>query len=148
MWSAVAKKLCRKSILGSAILTTIVICSWLAPSPIEARPQYKSAFERLYGRGRVKVSCDFCHAKGVKSKTPVNHYAKDLAEALGEKNVKDRSRIQDALRDIESKSCTGGRSYIERMRAGLYPCPHNFQPVDSARHRSVIDRYLAAPEGE
>jgi hypothetical protein len=148
MRSAVSKKLCRKTVFGSAIIATVVLCSWLAPSPIEARPQYKSAFERLYGRGKARITCDFCHAKGEKSKKPVNHYAKDLAKALGEKNVKDPSRIQDALRDIEGKSCTGGRSYIERMRAGYYPCPHGAQPEDPDGHRSIIDRYLAAPEDD
>jgi len=112
MRSAVSKKLCRNSVLGSGVIATVVLCSWLAPSPIEARPQYGNAFERLYARdpGKARITCNFCHAKGVKSRKPVNHYAKDLAEALGEKNVKDRSRIKDALRDIEGKSCTGGHS--------------------------------------
>jgi hypothetical protein len=58
------------------------------------------------------------------------------------------SHGQDALWDIEGKSCTDGRSYIERMRAGYYPCPHGAQPEDPDGHRSIIDRYLAAPEDD
>lgn len=136
----------RVLILCAVIVAGGGLSGWLTPPPAEARPQYKTAFQDLYLKRGVRVSCNLCHQKGEKSKKVVNHYGKDLAEALGESKVKDRSRIQDALREIENNSCTGRRSYIERMRAGFAPCPHRFDPASQHRHRSVIDRFLAAPE--
>ena len=136
-----------RRILICAVLIGTVCCSGsIVPAPVEARPQYKKAFEKLYRNGRKgKVTCEVCHAKGVKSKKSRNHYGEDLAKALGGKET-DQQKIRDAMEKIEGKTCSS-KTYIERLRAGYAPCPHG-KSDKSRRPLSIIDRYLAAPEGE
>lgn len=133
---------------GAAIFVVVSFLASPKMTPTEARPQYKSAFESLYRKGRKsKVSCEMCHGKGEKSKKIRNHYAHDLAKALGKKKVKDKTEIKLALEKIEQKSCSSD-TYIERIKKGLAPCPHAAKKDDSRRPISIIDHYLAAPEAE
>lgn len=134
--------------IGTAIFVAVSFVASPETSRTEARPQYKSAFESLYRKGRKsKVSCEMCHGKGEKSKKVRNHYANDLAKALGKKKVKDKTEIKLALEKIEQKSCSS-ETYIERIKKGLTPCPHPAKKDDSRRPISIIDRYLAAPDAE
>ena len=93
------------------------------------------------------MTCDTCHGKGEKSKKFRNHYADDLAKALGKKKVKDKTEIKLAMEKIEKKSCSS-KTYIEMIKAGLPPCLLGAKKDDSRRPISIIDRYLAAPEIE
>lgn len=139
--------LTHRFVLGAAIF--VGVCFVVSPTmtPTEARPNYKSIFESLYRKQRKsKVSCAICHGNG-KSKETRNHYANDLAKALGKKKVMDKTEIKLAMEKIEKKSCSS-ETYIERIKKGRAPCPHAAKKDDSRRPVSIIDRYLAAPEAE
>ena len=48
----------------------------------EARPKYKSAFEKMYPKfERKRIGCTLCHAQG--NKKHFNHYGDALAKELG-----------------------------------------------------------------
>lgn len=75
-----------------------------APEPVTARPRYKNVFEELYRKRlpeKTKITCSICHPE--KSKKKKSNYGKALEKELGEKNVKDRERIREALKKIEDK---------------------------------------------
>ncbi len=81
-----------------------VLFLFSAPEPVTARPLYKTVFEDLYRKRlpeKTKVTCSICHP--VKSKKKKSKYGKELEKELGEKNVKDRERIREALKNIEDK---------------------------------------------
>ncbi|MBC8288808.1 MAG: hypothetical protein H8E37_00675 [Planctomycetes bacterium] len=138
----------RRIVFGTVLFTLVCFVAAPATSPVEARPQYKKVFESLYQKGRKsRVTCTVCHKKGEKSKKVRNHYADDLAKALGKTGVKDKVEIRAAMESIEKKSCSS-KTYIEFIKAGLRPCPHTPKKGDSRHAPSIIDRYLAAPEGE
>lgn len=84
-----------------SLVCLLAISSVFAPASVNARPLYLSVFKELYfSRGpQVKVGCAACHPN--KSKANKNRYGKALAAALGEKNVKDRKRIRQAMKSIE-----------------------------------------------
>ena len=74
---------------------------------LQARPQYRTAYRQVYpddSQGGT-LKCALCHLPkdddgsrlDLKRRTS---YGRKLEEALGEKNVKDRDRIREALREI------------------------------------------------
>jgi len=89
----------KRIVLTSVCL--LAIASTLGPSPAEARPGYMKVFKELYlvRFPRMKATCAICHPS--KSKERRNRYGRALEEALGEKNVKDRERVREAMKSIE-----------------------------------------------
>ena len=73
-------------------------------SGADARPQYKSAFEKKYPKVKAanKITCDACHVKGEKNKKKRNNYGTALAKAV-KKNEKDKGKIDDALVKTEKE---------------------------------------------
>jgi hypothetical protein len=83
----------------ATVLVSLIIP---APEAARARPLYKSVWEEMYHErlpDRTKVSCGLCHPTNSKAKK--NEYGKALEKELGERNVRDRERIRDALEKIE-----------------------------------------------
>ena len=74
---------------------------------LEARPQYRAAYRQEYpkdSRGGI-LKCALCHLpKDDDGSRPDpkrrTSYGRQLEEALGEKNVKDKDRIREVLREI------------------------------------------------
>ena len=100
----------------------------------EARPKYKSAFEKMYpkvGEGRKRISCSLCHLAR-DDKKQRNHYGDALAKELGKKpvkDVKDEKSIEEALKAIEDGECKSGK-WKERLDKGLAPCVCNSNDHD------------------
>lgn len=69
------------------------------PRASEARPQYLKVFKKVYPDACAdKVKCTLCHAE--KTKKERNDYGAKLEKELGETNVKDESKIEEALKKI------------------------------------------------
>ncbi len=70
----------------------------LGVTSAEARPLYKTVWERTYEVSSQRIDCALCHPG--KSKADRNQYGQALADELGEKNVKDETKIEEAIRRI------------------------------------------------
>ena len=104
-----------------------------APGRVEARPQYQKQFNEKYSglkEESAKQKCNVCHyGTGENAKKNRNNYGKDLAEALGGKNVKDADKIKKALEEVESKeSAEKEKSYKDLIDAGQLPSSGWKQP--------------------
>jgi hypothetical protein len=89
----------RTYVFFATVLVSLILP---APEAARARPLYKSVWEEMYHErlpDRAKVSCGLCHPTNSKAKK--NEYGKALEEELGERNVKDRERIREALKSVE-----------------------------------------------
>jgi len=84
-----------------SLVCLLFLSSTLAPAPATARPLYLSVFKQMYFSRlpQAKVACAACHPS--KSKRQRNHYGRILEEALGQKKVKDREHIRQAMKSIE-----------------------------------------------
>jgi len=83
----------------------------LGDASAEARPLYKKVWERVYDVSPHKVDCAVCHPG--KSKAGLNQYGQALADELGEKIVKDETKIEEAIRKIGKPQ--------KAMRSGAAP---------------------------
>lgn len=94
------------------------------PRASEARPQYLKVFKKVYpdACGAEKVKCSLCHP--AKTKKERNEYGTKLEKELGETNVKDEDKIEEALKKIgepEDGDCNGMFRWDDsfRLRARL-----------------------------
>ena len=98
----------------------------------EARPQYLKAFADLYPRLETTgaTKCGVCHCG--ESKTSQNDYGRAVGRMLdGEKNIKDRGRIEKALGEAEKEPSTvPGKTFGNLIGAGKLPgvCPKRDEP--------------------
>jgi len=107
---------------ASAVLALFAVAVLLAPSSgkVEARPQYKKAFEKKFSKVKP-VDCNICHAG--EDKKERNEYGKVFGKSLGEgaKNVKDAKKIEKAL-DASAKEKDGdGNPYGDKLKKGERP---------------------------
>lgn len=105
----------------------------------EARPKYKSAFEKTYPhfvRNDRKLTCALCHPGDTKKSR--NHYSEALAKELGEKNVMEDDKIIEALKAIEDGDCRTGQ-WKPRLEKGIPPCQCGTRDIDG---QSYISRQL------
>ena len=92
-------------------------------SGADARPQYKSEFEKKYPKVKAanKITCDACHVTGEKDKKKRNDYGTALAKAIG-KNEKDKGKIDEALGKTEKeKSGTKDKTFGDLLEDGKLP---------------------------
>ena len=81
------------------------VIAFVFASESQARLQYRTVFKKVYSKHSkaCKASCLICHVKK-KNKKPdnkrLNDYGKKLKKELGEKNVKDKEKVKDALKKI------------------------------------------------
>lgn len=92
----------------------------------QARPQYKSSFEKKYtsvaekNGKNGKLTCTVCHPE--KDKKVRNNYGDALTKALGKKNEKDKGAIDKAMDDAATKpSAVSGKTFGDLMAAGMLP---------------------------
>ncbi len=103
---------------GGALLIGSVLYSGA-----DARPQYKSAFEKKYPKVKAanKITCDVCHVKGEKNKKKRNNYGTALAKAI-KKNQKDKAKIAEALHKTEKeKSAIKDKTFGDLLKDGKLP---------------------------
>lgn len=102
------------------IIGALVLASLCAR--VEARPNYKKAFESTYPNVAKanKVNCNLCHAGG-DDKKKRNHYGNALAKELKKPRETDEKTIKDALKAIEGGDCRTGK-WKERLDEGKVPC--------------------------
>ena len=87
----------------------------------DARPAYKSAFEKKYPKVKEnnKITCGVCHPE--KSKKVKNDYGTALGKVI-KKNEKDKDKIAEALGKIESeKSSVEGKTFGDLLKDGKLP---------------------------
>lgn len=85
----------------------VMFCVGVSTSrSVEARPLYKKVYEELFQEElrHINVDCNRCHTS-VKETTSLNAYGRKLDDELGGRNVKDRERVQDALKKSAQESC-------------------------------------------
>lgn len=106
---------------SSVTIVLLVLALANVGSRGEARPKYKTVFERTYPRfveGQRKITCNLCHAGDDKKKR--NHYGEALAKEL-KKNETDEKTIEKALKAIEDGSCKTGK-WKPRLENAEPPC--------------------------
>lgn len=87
-----ASKRCR-------LLPLLLVACVLALPCAEARPRYQKVWERIYlDQSDQKVGCGLCHPTS--KKAILNRYGQSLADELGEKNCRDETKIEEAIRKI------------------------------------------------
>jgi len=98
----------------------------VAMQSAQARPQYKSSFEKTYpavakqNGKNGKLTCLVCHPK--KDKKMRNNYGVALKEAIGKKNEKNKDAIAKALGATEEKSSAiKGKTFGDLLAAGQLP---------------------------
>ena len=102
---------------------------WLMDSPaIMARDQYLGEFRGLYEKKFVgnddATKCAVCHAGPVKRSR--NLYGKAVNKILTGRNVNDKTKIREALKDAEKEpSATPGKTFGDLIQAGVLPAAKN-----------------------
>lgn len=89
----------RSSFVIFVVVGACALITWPAKLAV-ARPPYMAVFRQEY-REYGKISCAFCHP--ATDKRSHTEYSAALKEALGERNVKDRELIRQAMSEIEDK---------------------------------------------
>lgn len=105
---------------AGVVLGLLVAAVMLAPSAsvVEARPNYKKAFEKKYPKVK-KVDCNVCHAG--EDKKERNDYGKAVAEALGDKKVQDTKKIEKALGAAEKAKDSDDKPFGDKLKKGEKP---------------------------
>ena len=114
-------------IMTTAALTLTVLAGMtlVAAPAAHARPQYIKAFVAKYPQfedeAKKTVKCAICHPPGEK-KDVNNDYGTALKKALGEENVKDDKKIDEAFTAIEKEdSKTAGKTFGDLIKANKLP---------------------------
>ena len=115
------KHAARFATVGACLLAMLVV----APSA-EARPKYKSEFQKLYPDlvkklGKTKVGCNVCHPKTEKSKKKRNDYGVALTKILGKKNETDVAKIKMALEKVAKEKNKASEVFGDKIKAGKLP---------------------------
>ncbi len=118
-------KLSLKSVAGLALALAALV--WLTSArPAEARPQYMGVWVKTYPtvaeKNQVKssVKCNVCHYGATKKNR--NDYGKAIAKALdGAKNVKDKDKVEDALKTAAKDKNAAGKTFGELLEANELP---------------------------
>lgn len=117
-------KLSLKAVTGLALALAALV--WLMSArPAEARPQYLGVWIKTYpdvaAKNNVKtaVKCNVCHFGATKKNR--NDYGKAITKALGEKNVKDKDKVEDALKTAAKEKNADGKTFDELLQANELP---------------------------
>ena len=105
------------------LMAACVLLALVGASDAWARPQYYKAFVGRYAKVKAArtVRCYVCHVKG-KSKETRNVYGTALRKALASKNVKDATKIAEAMKKAEAqKSAIEGKTFGDLLKAGKLP---------------------------
>lgn len=100
-------------------------------SAADARPKYKSTFQKQYPKvveKNKKIACDACHVPE-KKKTERNNYGqallktlKEVVKEIPEKGVTDIKKIKEALKKAEKeKSAVKDRTFGDLLKEGKLP---------------------------
>ncbi len=95
------------------------------PRPVEAQKAYFDAFVAKYENVAEEAKakkCAVCHGKQKKMRSD---YAKALEEALGEKKVKDKDKINAALDEVAEMENGDGDKYGDLLADGKLPAPYS-----------------------
>jgi len=107
---------------GAVVLGLFVVAVLLAPSAgvVEARPQYKKAFEKKYPKVK-KADCAICHPN-MDDKKERNEYGKAVAEALGgATKVTEPKKIEKALDAAAKEKDKDGKAFGDKLKKGERP---------------------------
>jgi hypothetical protein len=117
-------KLSLKAVTGLALALAALV--WLMSArPAEARPQYLGVWIKTYpdvaAKNNVKtaVKCNVCHFGATKKNR--NDYGKAITKALGEKNVKDKDKVEDALKTAAKEKNADGKTFDDLLQANELP---------------------------
>ncbi len=88
----------------------------------DARRNYERAFEKKYENVAKanRIACTVCHEADNKKQR--NNYGRALSEALGDKKVNDKARIDAAFRAAEKEeSAIPGKTFGDLLEDGKLP---------------------------
>jgi hypothetical protein len=117
-------KLSLKAVAALVLVLAGIVCLSSARQA-QARQQYYGVWLTTYPdvatKNNVKttVRCNVCHI-GTKKQNR-NDYGKAIAKALGEKNVKDKQKIGDALKTAAQEKNADGKTFQELLEANELP---------------------------
>ncbi len=105
-----------------ASFVVLAIVAGLFASQAEARPDYLKGATKAHPDNKkvAELKCAVCHGELGKNKKKVSDYGKALSEALGAKNVKDETKIAEAIKKAGEKK-EGEKTYDEIFKAGELP---------------------------
>jgi hypothetical protein len=110
----------------AAAMVAVSVLAGVSLESASARPQYKMEFDKKYmadGSAMNKAlsgksNCNVCHVG--KDRKKRNDYGAALGKALGEKNVKDKEKIEEALGKVE-KEKSGDKTFGDLIKDGKLP---------------------------
>jgi len=114
------------------VITVALIGSILVSSTnnAQARPKYKTTFDKQYKelKAKVKTSCNVCHVPK-KKKTERNNYGaallkslKGVVDEIPKKGVADVDKIKEALTKAEKeKSAVKDKTFGDLIKDGKLP---------------------------
>ena len=113
-----------RTMICAAVASLMLVAA--LSSGVDARPAYKSAFDKKYPdvTKTKKTSCAVCHP--VKSKKVRNDYGDALGKVVA-KNEKDKEKIAEALGKIEKEKSKSedegkkGKTFGEILKDGKWP---------------------------
>ena len=128
-----------KKLFALVLCSCVALCLLLPGVKLaDARPPFKTEFDAMYvkkdsqdpkekslAEAVDKVKCNVCHVGKVKKDK--NEYGKELGKLLGKADLKNKPKIQDALKQVgKIKSKAGddtSPTYEDLIKDGKLPCP-------------------------
>ena len=114
----------RKLLTCLAMAAVVGLMIMSTPEQADAQKLYMETFSERYpdlAEQVEELKCGVCHGKSKKMRSD---YAMALAEALGEKKVKDAEKIMAALEEIEELEYEDGMTYGDLLESGELPEPY------------------------
>jgi len=116
-----------KKLLIRAALVAFFGAAWVVSvlhfgsSSALARADYSKAFLAKYPdlKAAAEAKCNVCHFGD--SKKNRNEYGKTVGKSIGATNVKDVAKINAALSKAEGEKAGDGKTFGERIKAGMLP---------------------------
>lgn len=104
------------TLMASVVAVGVMLYS----SEVEARPNYKKAFDGEYSESLKKTDCNVCHEG--KDKKNRNDYGKAFGKALGATKVSKEDKIKEALEKAgKEKSAVDGKTFADLIKDGKTP---------------------------
>lgn len=116
------RKLSKAGLWMSAFAAAFGLAMFVGNGEVQAQKNYLEVFAKTYPDLKAAVEttkCNVCHVDG-KGKKERNDYGKAVGEALGEKKVKEESKVEAALKKAEAGT-HGGKTFGEIIKGGALP---------------------------
>jgi hypothetical protein len=113
------KTLVKSGVAAFCACAALGALAMVAPSSVEARPNYKNEFAKKYSKVK-NADCKICHPDD-NDRSQRNEYGKAVEKALAATKVKDAKKIQKALDKAGEEKGADGKKFSEKAKKGDRP---------------------------